>query len=139
MNTVEHRPVLIVILVQMAQARLLSLQEFSNTNGWKALYISILTMWLRNVLAIGIHPKLLCKLLNTVRRREKNVCAISRALFLKLSFLLKVRSILFDVLMNLVTLFAFFSFLQIRMTNGKLFKLYIEDIPAWASSILSLT
>lgn len=29
--------------------------------------------------------------------------------------------------------------LLFRMTNGKLFKLYIEDIPAWASSILSLT
>ena len=108
-------------------------EEASRTNQ------EILTMWLRNVLATGIHPKLLCKLLNTVRKREKNVCAISRALFLKLSFLLKVRSILFDVLMNLVTLFAYFSFLQIRMTNGKLFKLYIEDIPAWASSILNLT
>ena len=29
--------------------------------------------------------------------------------------------------------------LLFRMTNGKLFKLYIEDIPAWASSILNLT
>ena len=45
----------------MVPVRPLSRRRSSNTNGWRGLFTSTLTMWLRSVLVIGIPLRRLCQ------------------------------------------------------------------------------